>query len=235
MPPDFPNGVWRFFRLLATPIFLWYIRVRGTGTQHLPASGPALLVSNHQSYLDPLAIAFPASRPVSYVARSNLFSIPLLGWIFRRTYVIPIRRDGGAAGGIRAAAERLGEGFLVGVFPEGTRSPDGRLAPLKPGLLSILKRAPVTVIPVGVAGTRHSLGRGDFLVKPAAVRVVFGSPISPAQVQQLLNTPCEESALLHKIADDMANCLSLAENWLAARTLEPPASEAPPAQDSSTP
>lgn len=232
---DQPNGVWRFFRVLATPIFLWWIRVRATGTQHLPLSGPALLVSNHQSYLDPLAIAFPASRPVSYVARSNLFSIPILGWILRHTYVIPIRRDGGAAGGIRAAAERLGEGFLVGVFPEGTRSPDGRLAPLKPGLLSILRRAPVTVIPVGVAGTRHSLGRGDFLVKPAAVRVVFGAPISPAEVEALLATSGAESALLQRVADDMAKSLALAEKWLATRTQDPPAVESPPAQPSSTP
>ncbi|MFN5531349.1 MAG: lysophospholipid acyltransferase family protein, partial [Planctomycetaceae bacterium] len=160
---------------------------------------------------------------------------PILGGILRHTYVIPIRRDGGAAGGIRAAAERLGEGFLVGVFPEGTRSPDGRLAPLKPGLLSILRRAPVTVIPVGVAGTRHSLGRGDFLVKPAAVRVVFGAPIPPAEVEALLATSGAESALLQRVADDMAKSLELAEKWLAARTPAPPAVESPPAQPSSTP
>jgi len=221
LDPLRPNRVWRFFRVLATPVFLWWIRVRGRNAHHLPTTGPALLVCNHQSYLDPLAIAFPATRPVSYVARSNLFSIPVLGWILRHTYVIPIRRDGGAAGGIRAAAERLGEGFLVGVFPEGTRSTDGRLTPLKPGLLSILKRAPVTVIPVGVAGTRNSLGRGDFLIKPAAVRVVFGTPIPAAEVEALVRSSEAESRLLPRIEAAISAALSEAEEWLGARTPTP--------------
>ena len=112
----------------------------------------ALLVVNHQSNFDPLLVGLPLKRPVSYMARSTLFPIPLIGWLLRNTYVVPIDREAARAGAIRELVARLERGFLVGMFPEGTRTADGRLGEFKPGFIALVRRSRLPIVPVGIAG-----------------------------------------------------------------------------------
>jgi 1-acyl-sn-glycerol-3-phosphate acyltransferase len=121
-----PSGTF-LWRMLHWPFSFFcctWVRVRTQGQEHIDNSKGGLFLINHQSFLDPLLVAVKLTRPVSYLARDNLFRIPILGWILRHTHVIPISREAARGGSIRVAVERLEAGFLVGLFPEGTRSTD---------------------------------------------------------------------------------------------------------------
>ena len=128
-------------------------------------------------------LAVRLNRPVSYVARDSLFRIPGIGWLLRRTYVTPISRDATRAATIRTTLSRLKEGFLVGMFPEGTRS-SGTVKAFRPGFGAVLRRADVPVYPVGIAGADHVLPRGAWFIRPRRIIVVFGPPISIAELAE---------------------------------------------------
>src|SRR5437016_2539549 len=123
-PPGSPlrrNWVWFISQVIVGAVFAFWLRYRARGIERIPAAGGGLLLANHQSFLDPLLVGLPLHRPVSFLARDTLFPVPVIGWILRHTYVIPLDREGGGAAGIRQTLRRLEQGFLVGIFPEGTR------------------------------------------------------------------------------------------------------------------
>src|SRR5579872_5835493 len=132
---------------LATVLLRW----RATGQCNVPASGGVLLVSNHLSYLDVFFLGIPLRRPLNYVARSTLF-VRGLACLMRSVGGFPIQREGIGASGLKETLRRLRAGGIVTLFPEGTRSPDGALGPLKPGIAVLVARAGVPVVPVGLAG-----------------------------------------------------------------------------------
>lgn len=189
------NGVWRSIQLLLQGAFAVLFRYRALGVEHIPRTGGALLLINHQSHLDPLLVGLPLDRPVSYLARDSLFRVPIIGWILRKTYVVPIKRDSPGSSSIRQATERLRQGFLVGVFPEGTRSRDGRLGPLKPGFVSLIRRGRVPVIPVGIAGGHEAFPPGALLIRPTRVCVVFGNSLPSEEVERLSGRGHEEELM----------------------------------------
>ena len=117
----------------------------------MPTDAGALLLANHQCNADPLMVGMALNRPVSFMARSTLFRIPVLGWLLQNTYVVPIDREAARAGAIRELASRMERGFLVGMFPEGTRTNDGQLGEFKPGFVALVRRARVPIVPVGIA------------------------------------------------------------------------------------
>ncbi|MCA9023874.1 MAG: 1-acyl-sn-glycerol-3-phosphate acyltransferase [Planctomycetaceae bacterium] len=190
---------------------------RTRGLEHLPAQGGALLLVNHRSFLDPLLAGLPIHRPVSYVARHNLFFVPFLGPLLNRTYVIPINRDAVGTSTLREIVRRLDHGFLVGLFPEGTRhSGPEPLGTLKPGFVSILRRANTPVIPIGIAGAERVLPRGTIFIHPKPIRVVFGKPIPREQLEPLCARGREED-LLEFVSQRMAACVTEAQTWLSDR------------------
>ena len=138
----------------------WFgLRVRGA--EHVPASGPALIVSNHQSILDPPIIGGAARRQIYFLAKAELFRIPVFGWLIRALHARPVRREGSDPGALRTAALLLEEGKALLVFPEGTRSLNGRLGERKPGvgMLAVTSGAPV--VPAYVSGTLEALPKGS--------------------------------------------------------------------------
>ena len=147
------------------------------GTEHIPATGPVLLVSNHVSMLDPPLIGGVAPRQLSFLAKAELFKIPLLGGLIRRLGAQPLRREGPDTGALRAALRVLRGGGVLLVFPEGTRGEEGALGPAKPGagMLAVLAGAPV--IPVYVGGSGRAWPRGRRFPRPANVTVTFGPPL----------------------------------------------------------
>jgi 1-acyl-sn-glycerol-3-phosphate acyltransferase len=209
--PRHRNRVWRGFQLLMQNVFVFWLDYRARGMENLPATG-ALLLSNHQSFLDPLLIGLPLNRPISFVARHNLFQVPFVGWVLRNTYVMPINREAAGTASIREAVRRLQHGFLVGIFPEGTRSTDGRLGDIKPGFIALIRQGRVPVVPVGIAGAREAMSRGAILPRRGRVRIVFGAPLPEAELARL-SARGHEQELLAVTADWLEQCRLAAEAW----------------------
>lgn len=154
-----------------------YCRGRVTGAEHLPATGPALIAANHASVLDPPFLGAATRRPLTYLARATLFDHRLFGAVIRRTNAIPVDRDGGGPAGLRVVLQALAAGRAVVLFPEGTRTRDGRLQPLKPGVGLIALKSAAPVVPAWIEGSFRVLGRNRRLPRPARVEVRFGPPV----------------------------------------------------------
>lgn len=217
---DLPDPVarnvhWRMFQFLMQNVFGFWLQYRARGIEHLPATGGALLLVNHQSFLDPLLVGLPLTRPVSYLARDSLFTVPFVGWVLRNTYVMPINREAASTASLREAIRRIEHGFYVGIFPEGTRTTDGNIGPLKPGFLALLRRTDVPVIPVGIAGADRAMPRGTLMLIPVPVRVVFGEPFDRAAL--LAFGKSREDELLDQVRDHLVACHDEAETWLRSR------------------
>ena len=129
------------------------VRTRFEGIDNLPAAGPCLLVPNHQSILDPLVLQMGLSRQVDSMTKSTQFSGLFFRWFLPRIHAFPVRRYRTDPQSVRVALRRLGEGRAVCVYPEGERSWDGRLQPLRRGTLRLILRAGVPVVPIGIDGT----------------------------------------------------------------------------------
>jgi len=153
-----------------------YWRIQGYGRQHVPRSGPVLLVANHSSVIDPPLVGGMTPRPVSFLAKAELFEIPLFGGLIRRLNAHPVRREGADPAAMRTALRILESGGTLLVFPEGTRGPEGVLREGKAGagMLAVLTGAPV--VPVYVKGSGRAWPRGHF-PRPSKVTVAFGPPL----------------------------------------------------------
>jgi 1-acyl-sn-glycerol-3-phosphate acyltransferase len=207
------NWVWFISQILVGIVFTVWLRFRARGMDRLPAVGGALLLGNHSSFIDPLLVGLPLRRPVSFLARNTLFQVPVIGWILRHTYVMPLSRDTGGAAGIRETLRRLEEGFYVGVFPEGTRSADGTLGRFKPGFAALVRRTDLPIYPVGIAGAHRALGRGSLFLKPHRVCVVFGEPFPKKTIDELRQRGREDD-LVETVRARIAECQKEADAWL---------------------
>ena len=166
----------------------------------LPDSGGALLCSNHQSFLDPVVVGMSCRRRINYLARDSLFRTRFFGGLIRAYDAIPIQREGLGIEGIKETLRRLKRGEVVLIFPEGTRTPDGELQPLKAGFSSIAKRAKVPIVPVAVSGLYEVWPRKQKLPGIGRVRVQFGEAIS---AEEVANSDDEELVTeLHKRMSD---------------------------------
>lgn len=177
--------VWyRLVQCLSSVCFAAFFGVRATGRRNVPESGPALLISNHLSYIDVFLLGLLLPRPLNYVARSTLF-VPGLSALIRSVGGFAIQRDGLGASGMKETIRRLRNGGIVVLFPEGTRSRDGDLGEIKAGIAVLASRAKVAVIPTGIAGTFESWSRSRPIPVPHPLRVHYGPPISPEQLAAL--------------------------------------------------
>ncbi|MCA9057493.1 MAG: 1-acyl-sn-glycerol-3-phosphate acyltransferase [Planctomycetaceae bacterium] len=183
--PPKRNLLWRVFHVFIYALMRSWIRAGVAGKEHIDNTQGGLFLVNHQSYLDPLLAAVFLNRPVSYLARDNLFRVPVIGWILARTHVIPISREAFRGGSIRTALERLEEGFLVGIFPEGTRSCGDQVGTFRPGFLSLVRRCSVPVYPVAIAGADRIMPRGAWWIRPRRVEIVYGPPLTAEELNQL--------------------------------------------------
>lgn len=209
---------WRIPQGLAQAVCSLWLRLEVRGLEYVPTAGAGLLLSNHQSFLDPPLVAVQIKRPVSFVARESLFRIPLFGRLLRRNFTIPINREGAGPAAIREILRRLDEGFLVGLFPEGTRSADGALGEFKPGFAALVRRSRVPIYPAGIAGANRALGRGSWLIRPVRVCVVYGEPLLPAEIEPLCARGREDD-LVAAVRARIAECQRAAEEVLLGRTV----------------
>ncbi|MGH7818689.1 MAG: lysophospholipid acyltransferase family protein [Candidatus Binatia bacterium] len=165
---------------------LWRVSVHDRG-KIPPAGTPAVLVANHQSLLD-ILVLFRLFRHFKWVSKASLFRIPTIGWNMRLNRYIPlVRGDAASIDRMFAiAAERLREGSSVMIFPEGTRSADGRLQPFKHGAFTLALENRVPIVPIVVSGTARALPKKGFVLRGTSnivVRVL--DPIPPAEFASL--------------------------------------------------
>ncbi|MEV8520877.1 MFS transporter [Dyella marensis] len=171
-------------------------RVRVDGTRHIPEEGPALLVCNHVSFMDPLLLMANLRRPARFVMYYKIFKIPLLNFVFRTAKAIPIAGQKEDPEVLRKAFDEvdaaLADGELVCIFPEGGLTKDGEVATFRPGVAQILQRRPVPVVPMALRGLWGSVWsrRDDMLRRArlprrfrARVELVVGEPVAPADAQ----------------------------------------------------
>ena len=211
--PDRRNRLWRFLQANAHVFFGIWLRFRAVGLENIPQTGGGLVIANHLSFLDPLLVGLPLTRPVSFVARDSLFKIPVIGWILRKTYVMPINRESAGTAVIRQTIERLNAGFLCGIFPEGTRSRDGQVGTFKPGFIALIRRSQVPIYPAALAGTGRAMGRGSWFLKPVPVCAAFGKPIPVETIQEFLDRD-DEKGLIELVKQRVVDCLAEAEACL---------------------
>jgi len=142
---------------------------RSIDSQHVPTTGAVIVACNHVSYLDPVVLGIGFRRPVTYLAKKQLFEIPVLGPVIYGLGAYPLDREAGGVAAVRAALRALKEGRCIGIFPEGGRNLDGQHEE-KGGaaLLGALSGAPV--VPAAIAGTRRARPFGR-------IRVIYGEPL----------------------------------------------------------
>ncbi len=148
--------------------------LRTEGMEHVPRTGPALLVANHQSFLDPPMVGVAARRRLCFLARKSLFRHRGLACLLRSLNAVPVDQEGVGIEGLRVLLQKLREGEAVMVFPEGNRTPDGTMQPLMPGIHLLIKRAPAPIIPIGIAGAYAAWPRWRLLPVPAPLFMSAG-------------------------------------------------------------
>jgi 1-acyl-sn-glycerol-3-phosphate acyltransferase len=159
-----------------------FFRGEVRGTEHLPKAGPFLIASNHASHLDPPMVGVHVPRQMCFFARKTLWAGPLASWWLDGVGTIPVDRDGGQdIGALKRVLRALADGKVMILFPEGTRSPDGRLQPPKPGVGFIVCKTQVPVVPARIFGSFAAFGKG--VKRPhlgTPLDVVFGPPLAPS-------------------------------------------------------
>ncbi|HXG13388.1 MAG TPA: lysophospholipid acyltransferase family protein [Gemmataceae bacterium] len=167
---------------------------RVEGGHHIPRRGPVLLLANHQCYLDPVFVGLATRRRLCFLARKNLWRHKALGWLISSLNAFPVDQEGVAKEGLRTVLDLLGRGRAVLIFPEGQRTWDGKMGPLKPGVHLLIKRARPPIVPVGIAGAYDAWPRWRPYPLPAplfppvgrgTVAVSVGKPIDPGRFADL--------------------------------------------------
>lgn len=163
-------------KYLAIFLLKVFCSFRVKGVDNIPLQGPCLLVANHSSNLDPIVLGCASSRRIYFVAKEELFRNPLASFFLRRLGAFPLRRGAGDKEAVRKVFSLLGEGKMVGLFPEGTRG-RGKVGDFQRGTLKLILRAEVPVVVAGIRGTYESLPRGKKIPRPFPIQVSFSPPL----------------------------------------------------------
>ena len=180
----------RFLKVTVARLLVALYRMRAIGVENVPASGGYVLAGNHVSYLDPILLWCVVPHKTHFMARAELFDIPVVGWVITRVYAFPVSRGSADRQAIQRATDLLTLGEPVGMFPEGTRQAAGgdsdvaALGEAHSGVAFIAMRAGVPVVPVGISGTDKALPRGASFPRLARVTVRFGEPVMPEEFTQ---------------------------------------------------
>ena len=168
---------YRMWWLILTLPIRAYWRVRVTGREYLPRRGGVVIASNHQSGLDPVIVGGLISRPIFWLAKLEYVVTPKVAWFFKSVGVIPVNRDAPEHVSLEKAAACVRGGKVFGIYPEGTRSPDGRLYKGYTGVARIAEMTGAPVVPLGVMNSREALPKGRIMAKPLRCEVRIGPPL----------------------------------------------------------
>ncbi len=169
--------LWVVLQAICRVVTTLMFGLRVHGKQHIPKTGGVLILANHQSYLDPVLLAVQLNRPVSFLARSGLFSNRFFAWLIRSLNAFPVRQGAGDVGAVKESIRRLQQGHMLVIYPEGSRTEDGELQPIEAGAALIVRRAGVPVVPAVIEGSFAAWPRGRKLFRPARIEVLYGPPL----------------------------------------------------------
>ncbi|OHB66885.1 MAG: cytidylate kinase [Planctomycetes bacterium RBG_13_62_9] len=174
-------------RFLCRVFCILFFRYRLYGRENVPVKGAVILAGNHQSFLDPVFCGVGVNRHLTYVARDTLFRNWFFGPLIASVNAIPIGRDKADIAAMRSIIARLRAGEAVCLFPEGTRTQDGRITPFKPGFGLLCRRSKAAIVPVLIDGAFECWPRHRKLFRPGSIVVQLGKPISPEQIETMTN------------------------------------------------
>jgi 1-acyl-sn-glycerol-3-phosphate acyltransferase len=190
---------------LVSPVLHGYLRGRIYGAKKVPMQGPLIIVANHASNFDPPLLSNCMRRPVSFMAKESLFEVPVLAPAIRAYGAYPVKRGSADRSAIRAALQQLDNGWAVGIFLQGVRSPDGLISSPKLGAALIAAKAQVPLLPVSLWGTEKILKKGSALPYPCPVTVRIGEIIAPpttkdkGELQSVTQRCADEINALHAL------------------------------------
>ena len=252
--PDAPR-LYRTLKRALPPMVNPYLHIRIEGLEHIPEREPAILASNHLSFIDSIVLPLNVPRPVYFLGKADYWDSWRTRWFFQGTGVVPVNRGGGSQGeaSLSTGVEILQSGELLGIYPEGTRSPDGRLYRGKTGPARMALEAEVPIIPCAVLGTDQALPTGAYRPRRLPVTVRYGEPLDLSRYRARRADPFvlrsatdelmyeimllsgqeyvdEYAARIKSGAVDLAADLSQGQDVEAANDRDPgEASQAPPA------
>jgi 1-acyl-sn-glycerol-3-phosphate acyltransferase len=187
-----------------SPMLHLYFRGRIHGAEQVPMSSKLIVVANHASDFDPPLLSAAVRRPVSYMAKEELFKVPVLRQAIRLYGAYPVKRGSPDRSAIRAALKQLEQGWAVGIFLQGTRTVDGRIPSPKIGAALIAARAQASLLPVSLWGTHEIFKKGSALPRPVPLTIRIGEPIAPPtstdrQELEAITAQCTE--VIHRLHD----------------------------------
>ncbi|MEM6451188.1 MAG: lysophospholipid acyltransferase family protein [Cyanobacteria bacterium P01_D01_bin.105] len=190
---------------VVSPMLHGYLQGRIYGAKKVPKKGPLIVVANHGSNVDPPLLSNCVGRPVSFMAKESLFQVPVLSPAIRAYGAYPVKRGSADRSANRAALQQLDNGWAVGIFLQGVRTPDGRISAPKLGAAMIAAKAQVPLLPVSLWGTEKILGKGSKFPKPSPVTVRVGNVIAPpisrdkSALKEITQQCVEEIHALHDL------------------------------------
>ena len=205
-----PNRLWySFLRTLVRLTAILAFGVRHTGQKNIPRQGGVLVVSNHQSHLDPPLVGMGCCRHMNYIARQTLFDFAPFGWLIHSINAIPIDRGGFGLAGIKESLRRLKRGEMVLIFPEGTRTPDGEIKQFRPGITSLAVRSRAAILPAGIEGAFECWPKRHRFPRPGKIHVHYGRPILPEEYDAL-----SDQELVDLVQNRVGQCQAQAARYL---------------------
>ena len=165
--------------LFVFPIFRFLFRGQTTGISNLPKTGGVVVVSNHGSHLDPPILGHALGRPVAFMAKTELFKVPILSSIISACGAYPVKRGAGDREALRTASNRLIEGWATGVFLDGTRQENGRVNDPKAGAALLSARTGCSILPVAIVNSHRAFPKGSFLPRLVSIHLKVGELIQP--------------------------------------------------------
>lgn len=199
--------------------------IRAVGTENVPRTGGVLLCPVHLSHADPAAVGCTSPRTLWFMAKQELFRVPVFGRLIRTVGAFPVDRASSDAGALRRAVARLDAGGALLVFPEGRRGDGASLQPLQPGIAVLARRPGVQVVPVGLAGTATLLPKGSGRPRRCCVTVYYGPPVDVGSLSK--------SEALEQISAAMERAQADSGQPFRTGRPSPPGGGAPSAQPAS--
>jgi 1-acyl-sn-glycerol-3-phosphate acyltransferase len=176
-----------FAKRIVSPILKKMYRVEVKGLEHFPEQGGVLLCSNHIDNMDPPILGVTCPRPISFMAKAELFNVPILSGIIKKLNAFPVKRGGNDREALRTGLKVLKEGKVLGLFPEGTRSKTGKLGKGLAGAGYFALRTNAQVIPCAIIGSYRIFQK---------VKVIYGKPIDMSELREKKASPEEATNLI---------------------------------------
>lgn len=199
------------------PSWLWYqycywhsatvmtlgFSLRTEGSGHVPRQGPALLLANHQSFIDPILVGLAVRRHAVFLARQSLFRHRWLAWLMRSLHAVPVNQEGFARKGLETILQQLQAGRVVGIFPEGERTRDEQMSPFRAGIHLLIKRLAMPIVPIGIAGAYDAWPRWRAHPIPAPLFLPALKGTIAVSVGPPIDSRCFASQARDKVLSDL--------------------------------